>query len=743
MLNKATSADDVPTPGYMFTEIAKSTGDVNACQQLADYLIKKLERDNPQVKVKVLRIIRHVCDTGKPEFRRAVQKRADVVKSCLQYRGTPDPLKGDAPNKAVRDEADAAIKSVFSSDSSANAYGLSTEPAKKMQGFGSDSAAGGGGDSYSGRMGGFGNESSYGGSGGFGGGGGGAKSFGSSGGGGMVGFGNPNFNNEPKPDNDTMFKSAMSSTMSAVSKFSNKVQEFRGGNMPTHNEPPTSSYRAPPAPNMGADSGFGTGVKGRWGSDIPPSRSSAPAHAGSSGDYEARVVGELCAVGGPRVAPSAQALEDFCRKCESLDSDCVATQLRSKLASSDWQSRLKALHAIESLSQHGLDGIVGHLCEHSSELLFDCQGITQCKQKATKVLHMLGFTDAPEKSSVRAQQPAPVAALASATAPPVADLLDFGGPDPAPTAPDSAPYASVNGVQGAAPGVIDMLGSSSDMLGVGGGAPLAPAASCSDGLFGGLTTKNTDPHLAVSEPPSLLASIEAAAQTQPHSQSAPSEPSLFGGLQLNGASVASTAPAGVAPMTGFSPAFVPEMAQMPGVAPGVATGTPYQAPMAPNPSPTFDGARAAHLNVLSGGAAGGGQMWGNMMAPPFSGQPGMQGSMGAQMGSAQQPLSMRPSTSTPMGMQPMGLPGMGLPNMGMGMPSMGVGMGMGMPSMSMGMAPASQMPMGVGAMPGMGAMQQMQMPPNSLDGAASGLAPPPAAQPARTDSAFGFVADMM
>ena len=67
--------------------------------------------------------------------------QADVVKACLQYRGTPDPLKGrelafgtaggsacviwlaflkpmcggDAPNKAVREEADLAVKAVFSS----------------------------------------------------------------------------------------------------------------------------------------------------------------------------------------------------------------------------------------------------------------------------------------------------------------------------------------------------------------------------------------------------------------------------------------------------------------------------------------------------------------------------------------------------------------------------------------------------------------------------------------------------
>mmetsp|Transcript_45678 Transcript_45678/g.130960 ORF Transcript_45678/g.130960 Transcript_45678/m.130960 type:complete len:173 (+) Transcript_45678:102-620(+) len=152
-LNKATSADDTPTPGYLYTEIAKATFSApDASQQLADYLLKKLERDNAYVKQKVLRIIKHVCEDGKPDFRRALQKKADLIKGCLQYRGTPDPLKGDAPNQAVRVEADAAVKAVFSSDSQTNAYGMSNESQKKMQGFGSES----GPEDYSNRIGGIG-----------------------------------------------------------------------------------------------------------------------------------------------------------------------------------------------------------------------------------------------------------------------------------------------------------------------------------------------------------------------------------------------------------------------------------------------------------------------------------------------------------------------------------------------------------------------------------------------------------
>lgn len=252
-LNKATSADDTPTPGYLYTEIAQSTfADLNACQQLADYLIKKLEKDNPHVKLKCLKIIKHVCEQGKPEFKRAIQRKAEVVKACLQYRGTPDPLKGDAPNKAVREEADLAVKAVFSSNASLNAYGFSTGQGKKMQGFGSEPS-----EDISSRIGNLSSNSFSGGGGSFEGGG---RSFGS---GGMVGFGNPNFNNAPpRKDDDSVFNKAMSSTMSAVSYLQSKVTGAPPPPMPSAHGGSDGTYR-PPA----VGGGFGSGDRGGFGGD--------------------------------------------------------------------------------------------------------------------------------------------------------------------------------------------------------------------------------------------------------------------------------------------------------------------------------------------------------------------------------------------------------------------------------------------------------------------------------------------
>jgi len=534
------------------------------------------------------------------------------VKSCLQYRGTPDPLKGDAPNKSVREEADLAIKSVFSSDSTTNAYGLTTDSGKKMQGFGSDTS-----NELSSRIGTLSNGPASG------------NSFGSSGksfGGpsNMVGFGNPNFNNAPPvEEKETVFRQAFSNTLSAVSKLAGKAQGGYGST-PSMPESSGSTYRAP-APSSVSSSdysqggAFGSGVKGRWG-DTTSSMSGSAVHK-EPGDYEARVVGEICTVGGPRVAPSQTALEEFCRKCESLDASCVGEQLKRKLANSDWQTRLRALHAVESLSQHGLDSIVGYISEHASEMLFEAQEMPQCRQKATKVLATLGFIDEQVEKPSRSTHPA-----AATTAPPASevDLLDMDDN----VAP--APSAQSHGLGGAQllggadlieaqPLQNGMPAESQDMLGFDTPtsvmtAPCAPEqpihypADPTGGLFGNLSVRPQDATSAPApytppEQPSLLATIESQAQQQASDSS-----QLFASLQVGGSTGA-----------GASMQQPPTLSSFPSSMP--LAGQPQQLMSAPSGGQPNDQAdRTAHLTILSGGS---------QSAMPGAVQPSMQGMLGS------------------------------------------------------------------------------------------------------------------
>ena len=59
LLQRATSSDDSPTPGYMYGEIAKMTlTSVDACRQIEEYLVKRLGNKNANVKLKALLIIK-------------------------------------------------------------------------------------------------------------------------------------------------------------------------------------------------------------------------------------------------------------------------------------------------------------------------------------------------------------------------------------------------------------------------------------------------------------------------------------------------------------------------------------------------------------------------------------------------------------------------------------------------------------------------------------------------------------
>lgn len=76
------------------------------------------------------------------EFRRYIQRRASEIKSYFHYRGHPDPLRGDAPNKAVREMAHEAVQAIFTQPEEARSTAaaapgpMENAPRKRMEGFG-------------------------------------------------------------------------------------------------------------------------------------------------------------------------------------------------------------------------------------------------------------------------------------------------------------------------------------------------------------------------------------------------------------------------------------------------------------------------------------------------------------------------------------------------------------------------------------------------------------------------------
>jgi len=130
------SSDDSPTPGYMYGEIAKMTmASFEACKQIEEYVIRRVEKKNATVKWKTLLLIKHVARSGRAEFRRDLCRQLGPIKECLTFSGPPDALRGDEMYVKVREAAKEALEAVTSSEGpsqTAAAYG------GRIEGYGSE-----------------------------------------------------------------------------------------------------------------------------------------------------------------------------------------------------------------------------------------------------------------------------------------------------------------------------------------------------------------------------------------------------------------------------------------------------------------------------------------------------------------------------------------------------------------------------------------------------------------------------
>ncbi|RLN15249.1 hypothetical protein BBJ28_00023805, partial [Nothophytophthora sp. Chile5] len=122
LLTRATSKDDAPTPGYLYGEIARMTQhSYDTCSKVQEFLISRVKNKHHTVKYKALQVIKHVCREGRVDFKREMQKHIPTIKECLQFRGVPDPLKGDEYYRRVRDTAKDCLDAIYDTD---NAPGL-------------------------------------------------------------------------------------------------------------------------------------------------------------------------------------------------------------------------------------------------------------------------------------------------------------------------------------------------------------------------------------------------------------------------------------------------------------------------------------------------------------------------------------------------------------------------------------------------------------------------------------------
>ena len=82
-------------------------------KQIADQLITRLKRNEANVKLKTLKTIKYLIINGRSEFQKEMGTQANAIKSCLQFQGPPDPLKGDEPYTMVHNAARECLDCLF------------------------------------------------------------------------------------------------------------------------------------------------------------------------------------------------------------------------------------------------------------------------------------------------------------------------------------------------------------------------------------------------------------------------------------------------------------------------------------------------------------------------------------------------------------------------------------------------------------------------------------------------------
>lgn len=121
LLNKATSSSDEPTPGYIYNEIYQMTFySKESLTVVGDFLIKKLQRADLNVKLKSLKVLRHLCDNTRLDIRNYLKKKIDIIKECQNCNIVNDELKGETPSILVRKEATELLKMIYSYDNIEN-----------------------------------------------------------------------------------------------------------------------------------------------------------------------------------------------------------------------------------------------------------------------------------------------------------------------------------------------------------------------------------------------------------------------------------------------------------------------------------------------------------------------------------------------------------------------------------------------------------------------------------------------
>eukprot|EP00286_Rhodomonas_abbreviata_P022113 CAMPEP_0181314088 /NCGR_PEP_ID=MMETSP1101-20121128/14614_1 /TAXON_ID=46948 /ORGANISM="Rhodomonas abbreviata, Strain Caron Lab Isolate" /LENGTH=417 /DNA_ID=CAMNT_0023421123 /DNA_START=243 /DNA_END=1492 /DNA_ORIENTATION=- len=382
LVGKATSDDEVPTAGYLQEELKKLTFEPDACGTVEDAMLARLEKKSANVRLKTLRLMKILVESGAPGFKRDLQRRTQAVRDCLHFRGDPHPTMGDLPSRMVRDVAQEVINAIFdtentgarqppppsattapsssfsaptnnaSSVSSVSSSLSSQQPApqpKKYAGFGSDSFS-----SSNSKDTGHRDINSY--------------------------FSNsaaPTHGSASGQGRDEGMNQLMKAGASAISAG---ISQLTGaGTVPAGFAVDSSSEHT----HGGGGLVVGTtgGAEAAYIPQATPAAVQEPVRS-AAGQYEETLVQNITAPGGVRAAPPKEELKALCAKAKSLDMPLLIMLLCSKLEADAWQSRLKTLHVLEALLKAPDEAVVKNVRKLLRGRLQLLQGLTSSPQSS-------------------------------------------------------------------------------------------------------------------------------------------------------------------------------------------------------------------------------------------------------------------------------------------------------------------------------------------------------------------------
>ncbi|VFR01018.1 unnamed protein product [Cuscuta campestris] len=366
MIDGATSDEDKVTPVYKLEEICELLRSSHAgiVKEVSEFILKRLQHKSPIVKQKALRVIKYAIGKSGTEFRREMQRNSVSIRQLIHYKGQPDPLKGDALNKGVRETAQEALSALFSSSDD-------LKPASR--------------ENLGGRIQGFGNNNIE-----------------------MPSEDNKSFISEIVGIGSATIKHGLSSLTQSQSLKKNETGSYRGPNLQrslTRETDHSDRYEGINSYNESQNSsGFPRNAGSQsWGQDLKSSHTETTSEnlgvRSSEKTREERLLETIATSGGVRLQPTRDALQVFMAEASKLDPLALTNAIESKLQSPSWQVRVKAICVLEAILRKKDDehfGIITSYFSENNDLVVKCSESPQAslREKANKVLSLLNVGQA-------------------------------------------------------------------------------------------------------------------------------------------------------------------------------------------------------------------------------------------------------------------------------------------------------------------------------------------------------------